>query len=72
MESIYERLLDLQTRGIPTMMVSVVRKIGEGPVEVGKKMVVGANSEAYGTVGGGALEYYAREECKKLLVTRTP
>jgi xanthine dehydrogenase accessory factor len=71
MESIYERLVDLQARGIPAMMVSVIRKLGEGPVEVGKKMVVGANGEAYGTVGGGALEYYAREECKKLIVSRT-
>ena len=70
MENLYEKLIDLQRRGIPLMMVTVIEKTGEGPVEVGKKMIVGENLEAYGTVGGGALEFYARELCKELLSKR--
>jgi xanthine dehydrogenase accessory factor len=70
MENLYEKLIDLQRRGIPLMMVTVIEKTGEGPVEVGKKMIVGENLEAYGTVGGGALEFYARELCKELLLKR--
>jgi xanthine dehydrogenase accessory factor len=49
------------------MMVTVVSKKGEGPVEIGKKMLVANNGDAFGTVGGGALEYSAREYCKELL-----
>ncbi len=71
MENIYESLVALQKQGIPVMMVTVVEKTGDGPVEVGKKMIVGANKEAHGTVGGGALEFYAREKCKELLITKT-
>lgn len=70
MDNLYENLLSLTKRGIPVMMVTVVEKTGEGPVEVGKKMIVGENDERYGTVGGGALEYYAIEKCKKLIKTK--
>lgn len=71
MENIFEKLIDLQRRGIPLMMVTVIEKTGDGPVEVGKKMIVGENLEAYGTVGGGALEYHARELCKELIQTKS-
>jgi len=71
MENIYEFLISLQKQGIPAMSVTVVEKTGEGPVEVGKKMVVGENLEAQGTVGGGALEFYAREKCKELIKSKT-
>jgi xanthine dehydrogenase accessory factor len=67
--NIYEAIHQFSQTGIKAMVVTVVEKSGEGPVEVGKKMVVGENLEAYGTVGGGALEYYAREQCKGLLKT---
>jgi xanthine dehydrogenase accessory factor len=70
MENIYEAILSFQARGIPAMLVTVVEKTGEGPVEVGKKMVVGENLEAYGTVGGGALEFNARERCKDLISSK--
>jgi len=71
MENIYEFLLSLQKQGIPAMTVTVVEKTGDGPVEVGKKMVVGENLTAIGTVGGGALEFFAREKCKELIKSRT-
>lgn len=71
MDNIYESLVSFQQRGIPVMMVTVIEKSGEGPVEVGKKMIVGENLEAYGTVGGGALEFHAREKCKDLIKSRT-
>ncbi|MFA5036865.1 MAG: XdhC/CoxI family protein [Candidatus Izemoplasmatales bacterium] len=67
----YESVTDLQRRGIPAVIVTVVEKKGEGPVDVGKKMVVGENGEAFGTVGGGALEFFAREKCKDIIRERT-
>ncbi len=51
------------------VIVTVTEKSGEGPVEVGKKMVV-TSKEAFGTVGGGALEFDAREHCKEILKTK--
>jgi xanthine dehydrogenase accessory factor len=52
------------------ILVTAVKKEGSGPVEVGKKMICLEDNQAFGTVGGGALEYYAREKCKELLVKR--
>lgn len=49
------------------MMVTVVEKVGDGPLEVGKKMLVTEKGDLVGTVGGGAIEYEAIELCKQLI-----
>ena len=67
---IYHKIMEYAAQGIPLIVVSVVEKSGEGPVEVGKKMIVTKQNEAFGTVGGGALEYTAREFCKELLQSK--
>ena len=41
-----------------------------GPADVGKKMLVTEGNIAFGTVGGGAIEHYARERCKEILISR--
>lgn len=64
---IYNKLHEFLEKGIRCMTVTVVEKKGEGPVEVGKKMLVTEDGEAFGTVGGGAIEYEARERCRKLI-----
>lgn len=66
---IYEQIADHLRRGIPVVVVSVVEKQGESPVDVGKKMVVTPDG-AFGTVGGGVLEYEARELAKTMFVSR--
>ncbi len=70
MNTLYEHIVDYKKKGIDAYVVTVTKKQGAGPVEVGKKMVVAKNGEAHGTVGGGALEHYAREKCKKLFDTK--
>ncbi|MFP4077716.1 MAG: XdhC family protein [Candidatus Izemoplasmataceae bacterium] len=70
MNPIYEKIAQYQKEGIGAVVVTVTEKQGAGPVEVGKKMVVNEKGEAHGTVGGGALEHYAREKCKTLLKTK--
>lgn len=64
---IYEQLSAFRREGIPCMMVTVIAKTGEGPLNVGKKMLVTETDKAFGTVGGGAIEYEARERCRRLL-----
>jgi len=67
--NLYKKILEFNEQRIPVIMVTVVSKTGNSPVDVGKKMIVTASGQAFGTVGGGALEYSAREECKTLLKT---
>ncbi len=67
---VYEKLLACRRQNIPAVIVTAVEKQGEGPVAVGKKMIVTARGEAHGTVGGGNLEFHAREKCKEILKTR--
>lgn len=68
--SIYDMISEYRKQNISLILVTAVSKEGSGPVEVGKKMIYLETDIAYGTVGGGALEYYAREKCKDLLKTR--
>ncbi len=67
---IYEKIVKCKQNNINAMVVTAVSKQGEGPVEVGKKMLVTETGEALGTVGGGALEFHAREKCKTLIKAR--
>jgi len=68
--NIYDEISRYGKTGTACIVATVVAKSGEGPVEVGKKMIVGSDGRAFGTVGGGALEFHARERCKELLLKR--
>lgn len=70
MSQVFDELIKYKSQGMKAVLVTVIDKKGDGPVEVGKKMVVNEKNQAFGTVGGGALEYYAREHCKEVLKTR--
>lgn len=71
MSKVLDKMTELRDKGEPLVLVTVVEAKGDGPAEVGKKMIVGESGIALGTVGGGALEYNAIAECKKLFVSRT-
>lgn len=68
--TLYERISEFQKKRVPVMMITVVSKKGDGPVEVGKKMILAADGSAFGTIGGGALEHEAIELSKRLLKER--
>ena len=70
MVDIYQKLTELRKQGKDVVIVTVTEKEGMGPADVGKKMLVSENNVAFGTVGGGAIEFYAREKCKEVLKTR--
>ncbi|GMQ60003.1 XdhC/CoxI family protein [Vallitalea sediminicola] len=70
MKSIYEELIKLKEKGESCIMVTVVEMTGSAPVTVGKKMLIGESGIAIGTVGGGALEYSAKQKCEELLSKR--
>lgn len=68
--AIYQLLNNWIEKGEHCVVVTVVEKSGEGPLEVGKKMAVGSRHQLIGTVGGGAIEYEAVELAKEILITR--
>ncbi|HPS19197.1 MAG TPA: XdhC/CoxI family protein [Bacilli bacterium] len=70
MADIYEKINEYRKLGKDLVLVTVTEKEGMGPADVGKKMLVTQDNEAFGTVGGGAIEFYAREKCKEVVKMR--
>lgn len=68
---IFKLINEYQKKNITMMAITAVKKEGSGPVEVGKKMIVLESGLTYGTVGGGAIEYYAVNKAKILIKERT-
>ncbi len=64
---IFKLITEYKQKNVALMAVTAVKKDGAGPVEVGKKMIVLENGQSIGTVGGGAIEYYAQKKAKELL-----
>lgn len=71
MVDIYKCLEEIRKQRKDAVIVTVTEKEGMGPADVGKKMIVTEDNVAFGTIGGGAIEYYAREKCKEVLQSRT-
>ena len=70
MVDIYQKINEYRRLGKDLILVTVTEKEGMGPADVGKKMLVTEDGEAFGTVGGGAIEFYAREKAKKVIKER--
>ncbi|MFA7075291.1 MAG: XdhC/CoxI family protein [Candidatus Izemoplasmatales bacterium] len=64
---IFKLINEYKQKNIAMMAVTAVKKEGAGPVEVGKKMIVFQSGKSIGTVGGGAIEYYAQKKALLLL-----
>ena len=56
---VYEFVLRYLDEGKRGILATVVRRTGSTPRDVGTKMFVGEDGTAFGTVGGGRLEYDA-------------
>ena len=70
MVDIYGKINEYRKLGKDLVLVTVTEKEGMGPADVGKKMLVTEDGEAFGTVGGGAIEFYAREKAKEVVKQR--
>ena len=70
MVDIYLKLAELKAKGQDAVLVTVTEKEGNSPTDVGKKMIV-TNDEFIGTIGGGAIEHFAIEKAKNVLLDRT-
>ena len=70
MEDIYSKINYYRHIGKDLVLVTVTEKEGMGPADVGKKMLVTEDGDAFGTVGGGAIEFDAREKAKEVVKMR--
>ncbi|WP_055136036.1 xanthine dehydrogenase accessory protein XdhC, partial [Pseudomonas corrugata] len=61
-------LADLQTRGEPCVLVTIIEELGSTPRNAGSKMVISA-SQTFDTIGGGHLEYKAMEIARQMLAS---
>ncbi len=61
-------LADLQDRGEPCVLVTIIEERGSTPRNAGSKMVVSAE-HLYDTIGGGHLEYKAMKIAREMLAS---
>ncbi|WP_420182902.1 selenium-dependent molybdenum cofactor biosynthesis protein YqeB (plasmid) [Haloarcula sp. KBTZ06] len=64
--SLFERIDELAGQGVPAALLTIVRKDGSAPRDVGDKMVV-TDDEEYGTIGGGTVEHLAVQDARSVL-----
>ncbi len=67
MPDIYQEIVKLRKEGTEGVLLTVVGKDGHGPAGLGTKMLVLADGNRVGTVGGGALEYSAIKKAGQVM-----
>ncbi|WP_312147154.1 XdhC family protein, partial [Stutzerimonas kunmingensis] len=65
-----EALAELQQKGEPSVLVTIIEERGSTPRNAGSKMVV-SRERLYDTIGGGHLEYKAQEIAREMLESRS-
>ncbi len=63
-------LAELQARGEPAILVTIIEELGSTPRNAGSKMVVSAE-RIHDTIGGGHLEYKAMAIAREMLASGT-
>ncbi len=69
MESLTRNILDCLNQGIPFALATIISHKGSTPRTSGSKMVVLADGQLYGTIGGGLVEARVIEDCLSMMVT---
>ena len=70
---IFQKLSELKEQGIAVCLATIVETSGSTPREVGAKMVVCADGQSYGSVGGGCGENQIRSAALRIILqTRKP
>jgi xanthine dehydrogenase accessory factor len=67
MKNWIELLLEFKEKHQPVALVTVTKCYGSTPCVLGSRMVITENSELFGTIGGGKLEFLAIEQAPKAL-----
>lgn len=67
MKNWIELLSEFKEKHQPVALVTVTKCYGSTPCVLGSRMVITENSELFGTIGGGKLEFLAIEQASKAL-----
>lgn len=71
MMDLEEKALDLKKDRIPFAWATVVKVSGSAPRHVGAKMIITADGEIFGTIGGGTLEHKVISDAKGIMASGT-
>jgi len=63
---VYKKILELQSQGQNSVLVTIINAKGSTPRDIGAKMLV-TDQEFFGTIGGGGLEWVALEQAREIL-----
>ncbi|MDX1436152.1 MAG: XdhC family protein [Anaerolineales bacterium] len=66
-EAIFETLVSLHRNGQSGVLCTIISSKGSTPRHIGSKMLVTANGDVFGTVGGGEMEQRVIEEAQQAL-----
>ncbi|MDA1330172.1 MAG: XdhC family protein [Chloroflexi bacterium] len=70
--NIFQRITELQANGDPAALCTVTQTSGSVPRHAGAKMLVLANGEIEGTIGGGEMENRVRAAALEVLTSGKP
>jgi len=62
-----EQLLEFKSKKKAVALVTITKILGSAPCRLGSKMIVTAQKEIYGTIGGGKLEFQVIEEAVRAI-----
>lgn len=72
MKKLVRRLCALTNQEKPFVFATVIAHSGSAPQSVGAKMIIEANGDTTGTIGGGIMEVQVEEFAKSVFVTKEP
>lgn len=72
MQSIYNKIEQLQSNSIDCVLCTVIRTKGSTPLKSGAKMLIAENNKTFGTIGGGNLEKMVIDNAKAVLKNKIP
>ncbi len=67
---IFQKLSELQDQGIGVCLATIVATSGSTPREVGAKMIICADGQLYGSVGGGCGENLVRSAALRIILQK--
>ena len=70
MNSIFEKLFELEKNGTSAVLCTVINSHGSTPRSSGSKMIVYKDGSIFGTVGGGEVEANCIVEALKLFESK--
>lgn len=70
--NIFEKIVELRQKNIPTALVTVIKTSGSVPREVGAKMIVQFDGQIHGTIGGSSVEALVIKEAQEAIQSGQP